>query len=73
MRSSDLDTRGEKVGKKIRDAELQRTPYIVVVGEREAGEKTVSVRERGGVDDGSMRVAELIARLEAELSKTFAR
>ena len=68
-----IDTRGEKVGKKIRDAELQRTPYIVVVGEREAGEGTVSVRERGGVDDGSMRVAELIARLETELSKTFAR
>ena len=68
-----IDTRGEKVGKKIRDAELQRTPYIVVVGEREAGEKTVSVRERGGVDDGSMRVAELVARLETELSKTLAR
>lgn len=67
-----VDTRGEKVGKKIRDAELQRTPYIVVVGEREAGSATLSVRERGGVDVGTMSVAAFIARLETELAEALA-
>lgn len=67
-----VDTRGEKVGKKIRDAELQRTPYIVVVGEREEKDVTVSVRERGGVDVGTMSVAAFVERLETKLSEALA-
>lgn len=67
-----VDTRGEKVGKKIRDAELQRTPYIVVVGEREEAGGTLSVRERGGVDVGAMRVSAFVERVEEELARTFA-
>lgn len=48
------DDRGETIGKKIRDAEMQKIPYILIVGRREMDSKTVSVRERGGKDLGSM-------------------
>ena len=68
-----VDSRGEKIGKKIRDAELQRIPYIVVVGEREEQDGTLSVRERGGVDDGVMDVSAFVARLKEELAKAFAK
>lgn len=68
-----VDSRGEKIGKKIRDAELQRIPYIVVVGEREEQDGTLSVRERGGVDDGVMDVSAFVTRLKEELAKAFAK
>ena len=68
-----VDSRGEKIGKKIRDAELQRIPYIVVVGEREEQDGTLSVRERGGVDDGVMDVPAFVTRLKEELAKAFAK
>ena len=68
-----VDSRGEKIGKKIRDAELQRIPYIVVVGEREEQDGTLSVRERGGVDDGVMSITAFVTRLKEELAKAFAK
>lgn len=71
--SVSVDSRGEKIGKKIRDAELQRIPYIVVVGEREEQDGTLSVRERGGVDDGVMDVPAFVTRLKEELAKAFAK
>ncbi len=51
----ELDDRGESVGRKIRDAELRKVPYMLIVGEREAGEGSVSVREHGGAEEGSVR------------------
>ena len=49
-----VDTRSEKLGYKLREAQLQKTPYMLVVGDREAEEGTVSVRKRGEGDKGSM-------------------
>jgi threonyl-tRNA synthetase len=49
---AELDERGESIGRKIRDAELRRIPHMLVVGEREAADGTVSVRSRGGAGGG---------------------
>ena len=65
------DDRSEKIGKKIRESELQRVPYIVVLGEREAAEGAVSVRARGGVDMGSMSLEVFVEHLEDELARSF--
>ena len=62
----ELDARGESVGRKIREAELGKIPYILVVGDREAQEGTVSVRRHGGEDEGAIAVAALRDRLVAE-------
>ena len=62
----ELDERSESVARKIRDAELLKIPYMLVVGEREASDGTVSVRERGVGDSGAVPVAEFVARLAAE-------
>jgi threonyl-tRNA synthetase len=59
----EVDERSESVGRKIRDAELRKVPYMLVVGDREAGEETVSVREHRGGDLGSMGLKEFRARL----------
>ncbi len=65
------DDRSEKIGKKIREAELQRIPYIVVLGEQESNEGLVAVRARGGVDMGKMSLEAFVAHLEDELSRSF--
>ena len=53
---AELDDRSESVGRKIRDAELRKIPYMLVVGEREAAAGTVAVRERGAGDAGVVAV-----------------
>jgi threonyl-tRNA synthetase len=65
---AEVDDRTESVGRKIRDAELQKVPYMLVVGDREAQEGTVSVRRHGEGDEGSVPLAELIERLNVELA-----
>jgi len=65
------DDRNEKIGKKIRESELQRIPYSVIIGEKESAERTVSVRARGGVDLGSMSLDAFVAHLDAELARSF--
>jgi len=62
----EVDSRTESIGRKIREAELRKVPYILVVGDREAEEGTVSVRRHGGADDGSFSVDVLAQRLAAE-------
>ena len=59
----ELDGRSESVGRKIREAELRKIPYMLVLGEREAASGTVSVREHGGEDRGAVAVAALAAEL----------
>lgn len=54
-----LDTRAEKAGKKIRDAEIAKIPYMIIVGEKEANEQQVSVRKHGGLDLGTMGIQQL--------------
>jgi threonyl-tRNA synthetase len=66
----ELDERGEKLGYKIREAQLQKIPYMLVCGGREAESGTVSVRLRTGEDLGPMAVAEVAARIgERERSR----
>lgn len=62
-----IDDRNEKVGKKIRDAELNKHPFMLIVGEKEAEAGTVSVRQRGKGDLGSVAVEEFIAIVEQEI------
>jgi threonyl-tRNA synthetase len=63
----ELDHRSESVARKIREAELRKIPYMLIVGEREQGEQTVSVREHHGGDAGAMPVPEFARRLQGEL------
>ena len=49
-----IDHRAETTGRKIRDAEVSKIPYIIIVGEREENEETISVRKHGGEDLGSI-------------------
>jgi threonyl-tRNA synthetase len=54
-----VDTRAEKAGKKIRDAEIAKIPYMFIVGEKEANEQKVSVRKHGGLDLGAMEIQQI--------------
>jgi threonyl-tRNA synthetase len=63
----ELDARSESIGRKIRDAELRKIPYMLVVGEREQGEGTVSVREHHGADLGSESTVDFLRRLRVQL------
>jgi threonyl-tRNA synthetase len=65
----EIDLRNEKIGFKIREHTLQRTPYLMVVGDREMENRSVAVRTRGGEDLGSMPLDELIQRFELEVSQ----
>jgi threonyl-tRNA synthetase len=65
----ELDDRTESVGRKIRDAELQKISFMLVVGDREAADGTVAVRHRGHGDEGAVAVAELADRLAAEVQE----
>ena len=60
----EFDDRNEKIGRKIRDAELKRIPYMLIIGEREQENKTVAVRRQGKGDLGAMTVEEFIAHLK---------
>lgn len=64
-----LDDRDEKIGRKIRDAEVMKVPYMLVVGEKEAAEGKVAVRKKGEGDLGSMTLAEFKAHFKAEIDK----
>ncbi|MEW6582770.1 MAG: threonine--tRNA ligase [Actinomycetota bacterium] len=63
---AEVDARGESVGKRIREGELAKVPYLVVVGDREAEAGEVSLRARHGKDAGTATLADLVARLSAE-------
>jgi threonyl-tRNA synthetase len=60
---TEVDSRNEKLGYKIREAQLQKVPYMLVVGAREQDEKTISVRRRAGEDLGAMPVPAFLERL----------
>ncbi|AQG79478.1 threonine--tRNA ligase [Spirosoma montaniterrae] len=61
-----VDLRDEKIGRKIRDAEVNKVPFMLIVGEKEAAEGKVSVRRKGQGDLGSMTVAEFVGMFQAE-------
>ncbi|GAB3511823.1 threonine--tRNA ligase [Spirosoma knui] len=62
-----VDLRDEKIGRKIRDAEVNKVPYMLIVGEKEAAEGKVSVRRKGQGDLGSMSVEEFVKTFQAEV------
>jgi len=68
----ELDARNEKLGYRIREAQLQKVPYMLVVGAREAEEGTVSVRRRAGEDLGAMSTVDFLARVR-DLSSSRSR
>ena len=64
-----VDDRNEKIGRKIRDTELKRIPYMLIVGEKEAENNEVSVRRQGEGDNGSMKITTFAARLNGEIEE----
>jgi threonyl-tRNA synthetase len=64
-----IDSRNEKIGKKIRDNELKRIPYLLIVGEKEEKEGTVAVRKQGEGDKGSMKLDEFANFITNEVKK----
>ncbi|OYT14703.1 MAG: threonine--tRNA ligase [Bacteroidetes bacterium 4572_77] len=65
-----IDTRSEKTGRKIRDAEVSKVPYMFIVGEKEADNETVSVRKHGEGDLGTFAIADFIERIQNEIKET---
>ncbi|MGN1173573.1 MAG: threonine--tRNA ligase [Muribaculaceae bacterium] len=63
----EVDDRNEKIGKKIRDNELKRVPYMLIVGEKEAENGEISVRKQGEGDKGSMKIITFAENLESEV------
>lgn len=63
----EIDDRSEKIGRKIRDTELARVPYMLVVGEKEMNENAVSLRIQGKGDQGSLPIDELIQRMKTDI------
>ncbi len=64
-----IDDRNEKIGKKIRDNELKRIPYLLIVGEKEANSEEVSVRKQGEGDKGSEKITTFAADINREVAK----
>jgi threonyl-tRNA synthetase len=64
---AELDARSEKMGFKIREAALEKVPYVLVVGDKEVQQDAVAVRERGGRDLGAMPVADFITSVQANV------
>ncbi|MCX6266269.1 MAG: His/Gly/Thr/Pro-type tRNA ligase C-terminal domain-containing protein, partial [Bacteroidetes bacterium] len=62
-----IDDRNEKAGKKIRDAELMKIPFMLVVGEREESEGSVSVRKHGHGDLGPQKIEDFIQLVQDEI------
>ncbi len=68
-----IDNRNETIGKKIRDAEMQKTPYMLIVGEEEEKNNTISIRKHGqeGKGNTTVSIAEFVKMVEEEISKTL--
>lgn len=69
-----VDDRSEKIGRKIRDNEMKHIPYLLIVGENEVNEGTVSIRKQGDGDQGSMKIADFAKKISdevAEMTKNY--
>ena len=64
-----IDERSEKIGKKIRDNELKRIPYLLIIGEKEVENETIAVRKQGEGDKGSMKIEEFVDFINSEIKK----
>ena len=68
-----IDDRSEKIGKKIRDSELKKIPYLLIVGEKEEKSETVSVRKQGAGDQGTMTLADFVRKISGEVEEQMHR
>ncbi len=66
---AELDGRNEKLGYKIREAQLAKIPYAIVIGDKEVAGQTVAPRRRGGENLAPMGLADFSARLRAEVAE----
>jgi threonyl-tRNA synthetase len=64
-----IDERSEKTGRKIRDAEMSKIPYMLILGENESENETVTIRKHGGADLGSMKIEDFAAIIKEEIKK----
>ena len=64
-----IDSRSEKTGRKIRDAEMKKIPYMLIVGEKEEADGTVSVRQHGEGDKGVLQLEDFIKLIDTEINK----
>ena len=68
-----IDNRNETIGKKIREAELKKVPYMIILGEKERNESNLSVRKRKKGDLGKMSLNNFVSLINEELSKSIAK
>lgn len=66
---AEVDERNEKIGRKIRDTEIMKIPYMIIVGEKEMNENKISVRRQGKGDEGTDTLESFIARLQSEIKE----
>ena len=66
-----VDNRNETVGKKIREAEMQKYPYMIIVGEQEENDNTVTVRQHGGEDLGTISAQQFISIVREKVNKSL--
>ena len=66
-----FDNRAEKIGRKIRDAEMKKIPYMLIIGEQEMNDKSISVRKQGDGDKGTMPAEEFARMIEEEVKTIF--
>ena len=64
-----IDDRSEKITRKIRDNEMKHIPYMLIVGEKEQAEGTVTVRKQGGINEGCLKIAEFGKKIEDEVNE----
>ena len=66
---AEMDDRNEKIGKKIRDAEMAKIPYMLIIGEKEMNENKVSLRVQGKGDTGQQSPEEFLQKIKAEIAE----
>ena len=64
-----IDNRNEKIGRKVRDNEMKRIPYMVIVGEKEQADGTVSVRKQGSEERGVLTIADFAKKINDEVAE----
>ena len=64
-----IDDRSEKITRKIRDNEMKHIPYMLIVGEKEQAEGTVTIRKQGGINEGCLKIAEFGKKVESEVDE----
>jgi threonyl-tRNA synthetase len=66
-----VDNRDEKIGRKIRDAEVRKLPYMLIVGEKEVENNMVSVRKHGSGDLGSLSISDFLAEFKKSVAESL--